>query len=165
MINDDEISLTLPTQPRPDTNTDLGQLHASVRHAQIYSSIERELFSVKAREASLDEIQATVVRLDAELRAWHDGLRQEYSQYHLPNGNNPRIRHNHYLYLQHCFHGSLCVLHSVITQPWRGSRFQQSQDPAHVKQVQESSHIVAEASRSLILNSQSNEISAASPAW
>jgi hypothetical protein len=57
------------------------------------------------------------------------------------------------------------VLHSAITQPWRESRFQQSQSAEYIKQVQESLRIIAEASRAIVLNGQKVEIDASSPLW
>ncbi len=167
MIHDDEINVALPTEPRHDTHTDLGLLLASVRHAQISYKIQSGLFSTRSRPLSFDEIIETVKKLDGELRSWHAGLRQEYllSTTNRPEVLHPRISHIHFLFLQHCFHGSLCLMHSAIIRPWRESPAQQKQSAKYAKQVQESSRIIAEASRAIVLNGQKVEIDAGSPSW
>jgi hypothetical protein len=167
MIRDDDINVALPTEPRHDTTTDLGLLLASIRHAQISYAIERECFGTKSRLQSIGEIIKTIKRLDAELRCWYSNLKQEYLLY-TPNRSKtlqPRISHIHFLFLQHCFHGSMCVLHSAITQPWRNNQLQQSQSAEYVKQIQESCQAVAEASRGIILNCQKFSIDASTPSW
>ncbi|EXJ61496.1 uncharacterized protein A1O5_11812 [Cladophialophora psammophila CBS 110553] len=167
MIRDDDINVALPTAPRHDTHTDLGLLLASVRHAQISYAIERELFGTKSRVRSIEEISKTVKKLDADLRAWYADLRQEYLLYtpNRPKVLHPRISHIHFLFLQHCFHGALCVLHSVFAQPWRESQLQQRQSAEYAKQAQESASIIAEASRAIVLDSQRFAIDASTPAW
>ncbi|KIW28929.1 uncharacterized protein PV07_04781 [Cladophialophora immunda] len=167
MIRDDDINVALPTEPRYDTHTDLGLLIASVRHAQISYAIERELFSTKSRPRSIEEISKTVKRLDADLRAWYADLRQEYLLHtpDRPKVLHPRISHVHFLFLQHCFHGSLCVLHSVLAQPWREGQLQQRQSAEYAKQVRESAPIIADASRAIVLDSQKFAIDASTPAW
>jgi hypothetical protein len=167
MIRDDDITVALPTEPRDDTTTDLGLLLASVRHAQISYAIERECFGAQSRLQPIEEISKTIKRLDAELRSWYADLRQEYLLYtpNRPKVLHPRISHIHFLFLQHCFHGSMCVLHSAITQPWRNNPLQQSQSPECVKQVQESCQAIAEASRVIILNCQKFPIDASTPSW
>lgn len=139
----------------------------AVKHAQIFSSIERELLSPKAKQQSIDEVKETITSLNNELHSWKaklgaDDVVNTAVQSPL---SNYRLRMSHALYLQLCFHGSLCALHMTISQPWEINRFQQSRNPEHVAQVQESSRIVAEASRSIILSCQMYEISAASPVW
>ena len=167
MVRDDDINVDLPTAPRYDTHTDLGLLLASVRHAQISYSIERELFSTNSRIQSTEEICKTIQKLDARLRSWHANLRHEYLLYtaNRPKALHPRIGHTHFLFLQHCFYGSLCSLHSVITQPWRNRQVKQRQSAEFTKQVQESTQIIAEASRAIIINSQKFLIDASSPTW
>ncbi|KAH0842464.1 putative fungal specific transcription protein [Fonsecaea pedrosoi] len=167
MIRDDDINVALPTKAREDTSTDLGLLLASVRHAQISYAIERECYGTKFGLRSIEEICKTIERLDAELRSWYADLGQEYLLYtpKRPKVLHPRISHIHFLFLQHCFHGSMCVLHSAITQPWRSNQLQQSQRPEHVKQIQESCKTIAESSRVIVLNSQKFPIDATTPSW
>ncbi|CRG86432.1 hypothetical protein PISL3812_03438 [Talaromyces islandicus] len=167
MIRDEDISLALPTEVRPDTRSDLKFMLSTIKHAQISSSIERCLFSTESKSKSLDGLRDAVVQLDNELRSWNADLGAEYR---MPTTNKPELAHArisliHILYLHNCFHGSLCILHTVMTQPWKNSRFQYSRNPVHAAQVQESSRIVAEAARSIILQSQQCEINATSPSW
>lgn len=165
MLRDDEISVDLPTEPRHDTHTDLGLLLASVRHAQISFAIERNLFGPSSQGQPIETISKTIERLDADLRSWHASLRHEYLLYtpNRPKVLHPRISHTHFLFLQHCFYGSLCVLHSAIAQPWRNKRLQQT--AGYAKQVQKSSQIIVEASRAIVVNSQKFSIDASSPSW
>lgn len=164
MLLDEDINVSYPTKPRHDTHTDLGMLLASVRHARISYRIERSLFSARSRLQSCEELRATVKRLDAELRSWYADLRQEYllSTPNRPKVLHPRISHIHFLFLQHCYNGSLCLLHSAITHPWRSSHIHGAE---YMKQVHESSQIVAEASRAIVLNCQKFAIDASSPIW
>lgn len=167
MIRDEDVSVDVPTEPRPDTHTDLGLLIASIRHAQICSAIERDLFGTTSRDQSFETISETIQKLESELHSWHANLRHEYLLYttNRPKVLHPRISHIHFLFLQHCYHGSLCVLHSAITQPWMNKRLQQTQSAEFTKQVQKSSQVIADASRAIVLNSQKFSIDASTPSW
>lgn len=167
IIHDEDMNLSPPSRARPDTRADLAFMCSVIKHAQITSSVERNLLNPRFEARPLDEIKNTVNRLDHELRSWHAELSPEYR---LSTTN--RFGHTCstpnvilILYIQHCFHGSLCVIHNKITQPWKSNRFLQSRNPEHIVQVQESLQIISEASRHIILQSQQYEVNAASPVW
>src|SRR5665811_563819 len=91
--------------------SDLGVWVVRRRYSCLSSAYqERNLVS---RRWTASEIKDAVQRLDTRLRSWYAELRQEYRlrTTHTPRSLSPRITHIHFLYLQHSFYGSLCVLH------------------------------------------------------
>ena len=71
----------------------------------------------------------------------------------------------HSVYLQFCYYGSLIAIHTCICYPWLRPGEEHSLSPAIQTQRQESTEIVAKASRHIIMATQQLQINAASPFW
>lgn len=158
------MSVALPVQARADTQADLAFFLHAIQNAQISSTIVRELWTPQAQRQSIKQLVATVTRLDSELRRWYAEahLEDEFTAIFESQSTSTRRKMVFAIYLRMNFYNLLMTIHSAIAQPWENSQAQRSSHPDHITQVEESSRVIAEASRSTLLVSQLCEINVAS---
>jgi Fungal specific transcription factor domain len=154
-IEDDAISVRLPTVAPHGSTLELESFRIAVRHARICSQISRQLTTVKVNQMSSKELINTVTYFHGQLKQ----LLEEMPA-HLKIGTLARpsqedhssTRLTHILYLHFSIYGSLMAIHAHFFYPWMSSRFvAEGQNAVAEAQIASSSSTVAEAARKILL--------------
>lgn len=170
VIDDDNISTSIPTSAPTGSTIDVEVFTLIIRHAQISSQISNRIMSVKAFKQSLAQAIATVHDIHDMLQDLLASVPPSLSiaTHSKPSDDSPpsSSRRAHRLYLHFAIHGSLMATHIILFYPWIAVRFgDDSIDPAFRKQVVESSNIIARSARQIIVTLRSVVTDAAVPAW
>ncbi|KAF2811865.1 uncharacterized protein BDZ99DRAFT_560399 [Mytilinidion resinicola] len=166
-IDDDDISSEIPTAVLAGSAINFDFFICVIKHAQIGSSIARELCSVKASKQTPDVIIQKAHEVERRLREWKDSipphLRPDlpFNQAYLPPGTHLY----HIIYLHFAFYGSLIAIHSVFTYPWNVNGFTRNPTPAVREQINTSTQTVVDASRKIILATKYIDANGSWPTW
>jgi len=154
-IEDDTISVRIPTVAPHGSMLEIESFTFAVRHARICSQISHQLMTVKASQMSSKELINTVTCFHSQLKQ----LLQEMPA-HLKIGTLARPsqddhssnRLTHILHLHFSIYGSLMAIHACFFYPWMSSRFAtEGQNTVLKGQIASSSSTVAEAARKILL--------------
>lgn len=166
-IDDDDISCQIPTVSPEGNPAKAEAFKQLVLHAQISSSIVKNLITAKARQKTPDQIVKTVQSLDRRLRRWYSDIPPDFKSdiplrtTGLPDG----IRIEHLAYSFFSYYGSLAAIHSVLAWPWNVPGLEKENDDAIREQIDASSKVVADASRNIILATKSITVDSEAPTW
>lgn len=166
-IDDDFISCPIPTSVPLGSTMDLDFFQMSIRHAKLNSHIAKQLSTVKAQEQSAEQLLETIGHLVEELEKWraslpsHLTVKPPFQKLQLP----PNISLSHVVNAHFCYWSSMIAIHTSFCYPWSRGWREETSNPEIILQRQQSTKIVAEASRQIIRATQSVHINAASPVW
>lgn len=132
-----------------------------IEHAQIASQISRRIMSVKAFRQSFDQTKKTVDDIQPQLEKLLESLPPRLQT----NSNVPSPCQLQSIYLYFAIWGSLMATHIIFFYPWIAARFGPGNDSAIQAQIRESSAVVANAARQIILVLRSVTTDAATPSW
>lgn len=139
-----------------------------VQHAQISSRIAKQLASGKSFRQTPGKIIEVIQKLNTELQEWRDSLPSSL-QPDAPTRRYGQHPHNinmyHVMYLRYAYFGSVMAIHSILTHPWNSSLFGSSQTPALRNHISISAHVVVNAARSVILDTDAIHIDTSTPIW
>lgn len=167
MIDDNLITCLVPaTAPNGNTmNVDF--FTYCVRHAQILSGVVKKLTLRKLLKYSPDKLIDTLRQLSRRLEEWKDSL---------PAFAKPQKRTRrpdlpdswdvwHAVYLQCAYYSAAIAIHSLLAHPWSADVLSPLPSASMAILRNESSTMVADASRNMILTTNELKINAASASW
>jgi hypothetical protein len=166
-IDDDFVSCHLPTSIETSSKVNFNFIIKTVEHAQISSAITKKLTSPKTMRDSPEKLLRNLREIEKRLIAWHKSLditfqaRMSQKTISLPHGAQPF----HVLFMQFSYSASMIAIHGVFCYPWDRFDIQNSRTPEILTQIEESTEIVAEAARQIILGVQKLEVTSALPVW
>ncbi|CAI7606784.1 unnamed protein product [Penicillium viridicatum] len=167
IIDDEDISCSLPS-PQPDQDTETDSFIYIVQHARISSRIAKHLASGKSFRQTHGKILEMIEELNTELQEWRDSL-PSFLQPDAPttrHGKRPQnINMYHVMYLRYAYFGSIMAIHSILTHPWNTSLFGSDQTAALRNRISISSHVVVNAARAIILDTDAIHVDASTPIW
>jgi hypothetical protein len=115
----------------------------------------------------MNELLKTTSDLDKQIRQWWSQTPAAFRS--RPTSklfrDNPHIDQTQWSYINFAYHGTLCAIHNVITFPWVQPRSDLAQQQKVMAQIDQSSQVVANASRAIASLTQQMEVNAASPVW
>ncbi|KAJ9615103.1 hypothetical protein H2200_001177 [Cladophialophora chaetospira] len=166
-IDDDDISCQIPTSIAQGSSVEVLLLTHKVKLARISSRILRRLTSVKAFQQSTDEITQAVAELTKELEQWRNELPASLRPGTGKDVSNSTLRDRFLFaqYFDYAFHASLVAIHQVFAYPWIAELIGNEGSPSTTDQVAQSTQIVAEAARNMILLAKDVKIQASAPQW
>lgn len=166
-IDDDFVSCPLPTYVEGSRDVNLGFVIKTIQHAQISSDITRQLTSPKAMRDSPEEMLRKVRNIERRLVTWHQSLDAIYqARTSQKNVNLPRgTQVFHVLFMKFSYSVSMIAIHGMFCYPWDRPDIQNSRKAEILAQIEESTEIVAEAARQIILGVQKLEVTSALPVW
>ena len=139
-----------------------------VQHAQISSRISKQLASGKSFRQTPAKIIEVIRNLNAELDEWRDSL-PLFLRPDLPTRRHGEQLHNINMYLvmyiRYAYFGSVMAIHSILTHPWNSALFGSSQTPALHHDTSISAHVVVNAARSIILDTDVIHTDVSTPIW
>ncbi|EXJ59415.1 uncharacterized protein A1O5_12296 [Cladophialophora psammophila CBS 110553] len=167
LIDDNNISTTIPTSAPPGSTNDVEAFTLIVRHAQISSQISHRIMSVKAFKQAPAQVLDTVHDIHNKLQELLHSLPADLSVDPSESGDSrrPRPRWTQSLYLHFAIHGSLMATHIILFYPWIAARFGTESDPVFHNQVLSSSKTIANSARQIIRILRSVTTDIAAPAW
>lgn len=114
------------------------------------------------------KILEMIEELNTELQEWRDSL-PSFLQPDAPttrHGKRPQnINMYHVMYLRYAYFGSIMAIHSILTHPWNSSLFVSGQTAALRNRISISSHVVVNAARAIILDTDAIHVDASTPIW
>jgi hypothetical protein len=138
------------------------------QHARISSRIAKQLASGKSFRQTYAKTLEVIQELNTELQEWRDSL-PPFLQPDVPttrHGKRPQNNNMyHVMYLRCAYYGSIIAIHSILTHPWNSSLFGSGQSSALQDRISISSHLVVNAARSIILDTDAIHITASTPIW
>ncbi|PQE06909.1 Fungal specific transcription factor domain-containing protein [Rutstroemia sp. NJR-2017a BBW] len=168
IIDDDDISCSLPSTQVSDSTTRIEPLIYIAQHARISSRIAKQLASGKSFRQTHAKTLEVIQELNTELQEWRDSL-PPFLQPDAPttrHGKRPQnINEYHVMYLRYAYYGSIIAIHSILTHPWNSSLFGSGQSSALQDRISISSHLVVNAARGIILDTDAIHITASTPIW
>ncbi|CAI7612375.1 unnamed protein product [Penicillium glandicola] len=109
-----------------------------------------------------------IQQLNAELQEWRDSL-PSLLQPDAPTTRHgkrpPNINMYHVMYLRYAYFGSIMAIHSIFTHPWNSALFGFGQTTALRNCISISSHVVVNAARSIILDTDTIHVDVSTPIW
>lgn len=166
-IDDDDISCQIPTRVPPNSRDSLEFCTLSTKHAKISSQIAKRCSTVAAYRQTPEQIIRTVCELDQQLREWCGTipLSMRPGAVFDPSTLPTNFQLVHVIYLHYSYFGSLISIHSIFTYPW-SVMLDRDKSPQLREQLNLSTEIVADASRSIILMTKYiNDIYAWTTTW
>ncbi|KAJ6110206.1 hypothetical protein N7486_002441 [Penicillium sp. IBT 16267x] len=165
-IDDDDINCPLPESTVSEGEGDIEVFQSVINHAQLCSSMHKQLSSVQALRQSFENTISTVSHLSSRLEQWRESLPlnlrpgTSINASGIDSKRKPRIIFLHYLY-----YASLISLNANFSYPWICDAIWTTRSEALREQIARSTEIVAEASRNIILLSHYTEVDLTFPTW
>jgi len=167
VIDDEDIGCDLPTVMHPRSTSNPETIRYFVRSCQVSSRICKRLMSAERLVDQPAKILNIVIEMDRQLCLWKDSLPPQMQ----PSGSLRPSQASHSArtlewILLHCsFYDLVMVLHAPYAYPWITQRFRIDANiefGAKIEaQVAQSSKIMAEAARNIIIMTRNFEINGA----
>lgn len=149
-----------------ESSIDFTAFISIIKHAQICSSILKQLSSAQAFHQSAEKAISTVSKLGRRLEQWRESLPKSLQPGIPINSCNIDLSSkNHIAFLHYLYYGSLISLHGNFAYPWICDTFDAKRSQVFIDQIARSTSIVAEASRNIILLSRHVEVDITFPTW
>lgn len=169
MIDDYNISISVPTEVPAGSTVDVGATEIAIRLAKTCSRLLREILSTKAQRLPAPQLQKVVMEVDKQLKTLLDDLPRDLrvgALAKLSEAGYPTARRIHALYLHFSIYGSILAIHTQFSYPWLSARFVgQCPDVILDTQMALSSATVAEAARNILLAIRLVTSDVATPTW
>ncbi|KAF4331794.1 Type I inositol 1 4 5-trisphosphate 5-phosphatase 2 [Fusarium beomiforme] len=166
-VDDQDISVALPTVARAGTTSDFHFFKAMINHAQISSQVSRRLSTTRLQITPLHQTLQDIRDLDHQIREWYEDLDPVFKS--RPSAGSrrthPFFEYGHYAYLYFNYHGTLCNIHCILTYPWARPALLQPQNQVIAEQLRESSLVVSEASRAIARGTQHIDLDVDCRGW
>lgn len=152
VIDDDNISTTIPTAAPPGSTINVEIFTFMIKHAQISAQISRRVMSVTAFKQSATEAIETVHDIHNQLEDLAKSV-PPYLKVDTPVQPNDYRRPYRVLavYLHFAIYGSLMATHIIFFYPWISIWFGTESNPTFQNQVTRSAETIANAARKIIL--------------
>ena len=160
-IDDDDISCQVPSGIAQQSSAEVQMIIHKTRFAQISSQISRRLTSVKAFHQSSDELIKAVAELTKQLEQW----RAEQPITSNSASSAPVECSQFDRYFDYAYYGGLAAIHQTFAYPWIANLIGSEENQSFRNQVAQSTRIVAEAARHMILIAKHSKIQANTPQW
>lgn len=158
MINDDDITCGIPTIVHPGSTIELEMLTYIIQTCQFHDQISRQLLSTRALHEPPAKMLSLVTQFNIQLQSWKESMPSQLrptdflKHFRMP-GTNRLLG----LMTAHCsFYDMLMINNSIFMYPWVIDSFSVSNLDTDLAlkikaQIIISSHLVANAARSLIV--------------
>lgn len=166
-IDDEDISCQIPLHIPQKSSVEVQMIVHKVRFAQISSQISRRLASVKAFQQPPDELIKTVAELTKQLEQWRV---EQSTTSGLGTSSNAASSASPYCgpfdkYFDYAYYGGLSAIHQTFAYPWIANLIGSEENSSFRDQVAQSTSIVADAARHMILIAKHSTIQANTPQW
>lgn len=167
MINNQDITCEIPKTVHTGSTIDLEMFTYIIQTVQFYDQISTELLSTRALHETPEKMLSLVTQFDLRLQMWKESLPSQLQppdflkQFRMPNDMRALG-----LMMTHCsFYDLIIGIHSTFLYPWVIDSFcghLTAELALKIKeQVDTSSHLVANAARSLIVIARSLDMGGA----
>lgn len=152
VIDDDNISTTIPSAAPPGSTINVEIFTFMIKHAQISAQISRRVMSVTAFKQSATEAVKTVHDIHNQLEDLAKSA-PPYLKVNIPVQPNDYMRpyRVYAVHLHFAIYGSLMATHIILFYPWISVWFGTKSDPTFQNQVTISAAAIANAARKIIL--------------
>lgn len=167
MIDDDDICSNYPVWVPPGCAMNVECFGHMITQARVTSYISKRLATGKAFRQTPEQIKEAIRELDLRLHQWRESL-PSYLQPDAPlrfDQLPPNIHIYYKMYLRYSYFGNVMAIHSIFTYPWNTAVFGTDQSPALRTQISMSTHLVVEAARKIIIDTNYIQIDASTPTW
>ncbi|KAH0844475.1 putative fungal specific transcription protein [Fonsecaea pedrosoi] len=157
LIDDDDISCDIPETVHPGSTIEPETLTYIIQTCRFYHQISKQMLTTRALEEPPERMLSLVEQFDNQLQAWKESIPLHLrptdflKQFKMP-GNRKLLG----LMTAHCsFYDLVMAAHSTFLYPWVIESFSEYGDTELAQRIQKqihvSSHLVANAARSLIV--------------
>ena len=161
MIDSDHTTCEIPTTVHPGSTIDLEMLTYIIQTCQFYARVSKQLLTTRALHEPPEKMLSLVRQFDVQLQSWKESMPSQLQPTDfLKQFKMPRTMRLLGLMTAHCsFYDLLMVVHSIFMYPWVIDSFSGNADPKVARRIKAqiitSSHLVANAARSLIVITRS----------
>lgn len=161
MINDDDITCKIPTTVYPGSKIDIEMFTYTIETCRLYDQVNKQLIAIRALHEPPAKMLSFVGRFDKQLRTWKESMPSQLrpSEFLRQFTMAGTMRLLGLMSVHSSFYDLVMVTHSIFMYPWVVSSFSSDGDPNFARklkaQTMTSSHLVANAARSLIVMTRS----------